>query len=232
MKLKMGKKLIIFSHHYFNDEIIDRFYNLKNLNPHWDIVSIGFEGYNLLKDSIYIKKDIYPSNKDIQYYVQNKSLDWFDGDLCLYDVYTKLPEYDEYFLYEYDTICNVSIESFFDTSLDFFGSTICNPGREDWEWVKLYRQHNNHNVIFDKIYSCGQTTTIYFKNHILKQCVDELNKNKHLYSNMFSEIRCGTLVNQFTTLKKGRDDISRYISWTANYITLEKNIPYFYHPVK
>lgn len=228
----MDKKLILFSHHYVNDIIIDRFKNLKVLNPNWDIVSIGFEGYNLLENSIEIKKEVYPSNKDIHYYVPHNSLDWFDGDLCLYDVYQKFEDYNEYFLYEYDTICNTSIESFFNTTLDFFGSTIVNPGEENWEWIKLYRQHNIHNVIFDKIYSCGQTTAIYFKNHILKQCVNELFKNKHLYNNMFSEIRCGTLVNQFTDLKMGNSDIKKFISWTQNDIKINKNIPYFYHPVK
>ncbi len=132
----MNKKLILFSHHYVDLNIIDRFKNLKKLNPYWDVISIGFEGCNLLDNSIQIKKNIYPSNKDIHYYVPNNHLDWFDGDLCLYDIYRHYNDYNEYFLYEYDTICNVSIESFFDTRLDFFGSTICNPGEESWEWIK------------------------------------------------------------------------------------------------
>ena len=49
---------------------------------------------------------------------------------------------------------------------------------------------------------------------------------------MLSEIRAGTLVNQFTTLKKGREDINNFISWTANDINLNLNQSYFYHPVK
>lgn len=228
----MNKKVIIFSHFFVNDDIINRFNNLKILNPNWDVIPIGFEGYNLLDYSIQIKKDIYPSNKDIHYYVPNNSIDWFDGDLCLYDIYQKFEHYDEYFLYEYDTICNVSIESFFDTTLDFFGSTICNPGSEDWDWIKLYRKHNIHNNIFKNIYSCGQTTCIYLKNHILNQCTEEILQNKHLYNNMFSEIRCGTLVNKFTELKVGNLNIRQFISWQSDDIMIDKNIPHFYHPVK
>ena len=228
----MNTKLILFSHYYVNDEIINRFNNLKKLNPTWDIISIGFEGYKLLDNSITTNKEIYPSNKDLHYFALYQHLDWFDGDLFLYDVYQKFPNYNEYFLYEYDTICNVSIDSFFDTSLDFFGSTICNPGREDWDWIKLYRKHNIYNTRFEKLYSCGQTTAIYFKNNILKQCVNELFENKYLYNNMFSEVRCGTLVSQFTSLKMGNPNNNKFISWIQNDINVDENIHHFYHPVK
>ena len=49
---------------------------------------------------------------------------------------------------------------------------------------------------------------------------------------MLSEIRGGTLTSQFTTLKKGRVDIEKYISWTKCDINVNLNIPYFYHPIK
>ena len=228
----MNKKLVLFSHHYVDDIVIERFNNLKNLNPTWDIIPIGFEGYNLLDGSIILNNDKFPSNQELVYFAPKYHVNWFDADLFLYEGYIQKPNYDEYFLYEYDTICNVSIESFFNTRLDFFGSTICNPGEESWEWIKLYRKHNIYNEKFKNIYSCGQTTCIYFKNHILKQCVEEVLKNNHLYNNMFSEIRCGTLVNQFTELKRGMDNIDKFISWNVNDISVNKNIPYFYHPVK
>jgi hypothetical protein len=49
---------------------------------------------------------------------------------------------------------------------------------------------------------------------------------------MFCEIRGGVLAKQFTTLKKGRSDIERYISWSPNNINVDLTKPYFYHPVK
>lgn len=226
------RKLILFSHYYVNNIIIERFKNLKRLNTDWDIKPIGFSGYNLLNDSIKIDRDRYPTNNNIQYYVPENNIDWFNGDLCLYESYIKFPDYDEYFLYEYDTICNVSIENFFDTTVDFFGSTICNPATEEWEWVKLYRKHNTNNTYFKTLYSCGQTTCVYFKNKILRQCTEELFNNKHLYDNMFSEVRCGTIVNKFATLNKGRTDIDGFIGWTPIDIQIDLNQPYFYHPVK
>jgi hypothetical protein len=228
----MNKKLILFSHHKVDELTINRFNNVKKLNPSWDVIPIGFDGYELLSDSIVTNKEKYPSNKDIQYFASYNHIDWFDPDLFLYEGYIQKPDYDEYFLYEYDTDSNVSIESFFDTNVDFFGNGICNPAREDWDWVKLYRKHNPYNIKFPILYAYGQSTCIYFKNYILGKCVNEVLTNKHLYDNMFCEVRCGTLVSQFTTLKKGRKDIEKYISWTPDDININTNQPHFYHPVK
>ncbi len=136
----MNTKVILFSHHKVDDLTIERFNNVKKLNPSWDVIPIGFKGYELMEGSIVTNKEKYPSNKDIQYFVPQYHLDWFDPDLFLYEGYIQKSNYNEYFLYEYDTISNVSIESFFDTNVDFFGNGICNPAREDWDWVKLYNQ--------------------------------------------------------------------------------------------
>ncbi len=225
-------KLILFSHHKVDELTIDRFNTVKKLNPSWDVIPIGFEGYELLESSIITNKEKYPSNIDIQYFASYNHVDWFDPDLFLYEGYIQKPYYDEYFLYEYDTDSNVSIESFFNTNVDFFGNGICNPAREDWDWVKLYRKHNPYNTKFPILYAYGQSTCIYFKNHILKQCVNEILTNKHLYNNMFCEIRGGMLTKKFTTLKKGRQDIEKYISWTPNDIVIDLSKSHFYHPVK
>ncbi len=99
----MNKKLILFSHHKVDKLTIDRFNNVKNLNPSWDVIPIGFDGYELLECSIVTNKEKYPSNKDIQYFASYNHIDWFDPDLFLYEGYIQKPNYDEYFLYEYDT---------------------------------------------------------------------------------------------------------------------------------
>lgn len=228
----MNTKLALFSHHLVNDVIVERFNNLKKLNPNWDVRPVGFEGYDLLPNSIIVNKDKYPTNNLLKDYSIQKSADWCDPDLYLYDAYIQYPQYDAYFLYEYDTICNVSIDEFFDTSLDFFGNNIVVPGEESWWWVEQYRKLNPHNSVFDKLYAYGQSTCIYMTNKILKHCVEEVIKNKHLYCEMLSEIRGGTLVKQVTDLKKGRHDISNYISWTPNEINVDLSKNYFYHPIK
>lgn len=228
----MNKKVILFSHHYFDENIIERFINLKRLNPNWDVFPIGFEGYNLMSESIITKRDQYPSNKDLVKYSHIKNEDWLNPDLFIYDGYLQKPNYDAYFLYEYDTICNVSVDCFFRTDLDFFGNYICDPAPEDWWWVEKYRLLNEYNIYFNTLYAYGASTCVYFTNDIARKCSNEVIKNKHLYNNMLSEVRGGTLVSQFTKLKKGRDDIEKYISWKQDLISSDKSINYFYHPIK
>lgn len=228
----MNKKLILFSHHKVDDFIINNFNKLKQLNPTWDIVPIGFEKYDLFPNSLIVNKEKYPTNHDIIHYSHISNVDWADPDFFIYDGYYQKQEYEEYFLYEYDTICNVSIEEFFDTNVDFFGNYINDPAPEDWWWIKLYRKHNSYNNNFNKLYAYGASTCIYFKKNILKKCYDEIIKNKHLYKNMLSEIRGGTLVKQFTSLKKGRFDINNFISWNYSNLNINLNQNYFYHPVK
>jgi hypothetical protein len=48
---------------------------------------------------------------------------------------------------------------------------------------------------------------------------------------MLSEIRGGTLVKQFTELKKPREDIRDFIWWETNGLKFGQN-EYFYHPIK
>ncbi len=228
----MKNKLILFSHHEVNSVIVDRFNNLKQLNTDWDIKPIGFTGYNLLPNSIVTDKNKYPTNFALRDTHPYHNIDWFDPDLFIYDGYLQYPNYDSYFLYEYDTVCNTPINLFFDISLDFFGNNISDPSNETWEWIQRYRSLNDHHNYFKFLYSYGQSTCIYFKNHILKKCVNELFTNKHLYKDMFCEIRGGVLAKQFTDLKKGRSDIEKYISWTPNNIKVDLNKPHFYHPVK
>jgi hypothetical protein len=224
-------RLVLFSHHNLNEEILFRYDLLKSLNPTWDIKPIGFSEYTLLPNSIVVDKSIYPKNFKLRETHPNHHVDWFDPDLFLYDGYLKYPNYDAYFLYEYDTICNTSIDSFFDTTLDCFGNNISAPANESWEWIERYRSTNPYHTNFSSLYAYGQSTCIYMKNHILKECVNELLQNSHLYDNMLSEIRGGTLISKFTTLKKGREDIHKYISWISSNISITDQI-YFYHPVK
>ncbi len=55
----MNTKVILFSHHKVDDLTIERFNNVKKLNPSWDVIPIGFEGYELLESSIITNKEKY-----------------------------------------------------------------------------------------------------------------------------------------------------------------------------
>ena len=134
----MNKKLILFSHHKVDGLTIDRFNTVKKLNPSWDVIPIGFKGYELLEGSIITNREKYPTNKKLIEFAHVHNEDWANPDLFLYDGYFQMPNYDEYFLYEYDTMCNVSIEEFFNTNVDFFGNGVRSPADEKWWWPELF----------------------------------------------------------------------------------------------
>lgn len=227
----MNKNVILFTHHYVDDFIKWNYENVKSLNPEWDVIPIGFEGYSLLSNSLTVNKQKYPTNYNLLEHSYNRSTDWSDPDLFLYDGWNQIPHYDGYFLYEYDTVCNVPVNSFFDTTMDFFGNNVNNPAPEDWYWVELYRKYNIHNKNFPILYGYGQSTCIFLKNHIVKNCFIEITRNKHLYCDMLSEIRGGTLTKMYTEIKPSREDIREFVWWGKCGLTLGKK-EYFYHPIK
>ena len=223
-------RLIIFTHHFVDDFVLWNFKNLKNLNPDWLVLPIGFEGHQLLSGSSVASKDNYPNNKLLARY-RKKSEEWLSPDLLLWEAYRQNPHYDEYFLYEYDTVCNVSIDSFFDTNLDFFCPSVhCNtPSDQHW-WVSPYRTFNPLNVRNRLLYTVGQYTCLYFKNCVLKSSYEEVTANPRLYDNLLSEIRTGTIVKKFTDLKNGHEGMNNFINWKP--IEMDFSKEYFYHPVK
>jgi len=228
----MNRKLIVFTHHFVNDFVKWNFENVKKLNSDWDIIPIGFGGRgSLLENSVIVDKEKYPVNFKLIEYSYVPTVEWSEPDLFLYESYFKFPDYDCYFMYEYDTVCNVPIEQFFDISVDFFGNNIMNPALDTWWWADLYRKFNENNVLFPTLYGYGQSTCIFFRNHILKQCFEEVVKNKNTYCHMLSELRGGTLTSKFTSLKSSRPDIRDFIWWENKGLKFgERN--YFYHPIK
>jgi hypothetical protein len=228
----MNKKLIIFTHHFKDDFVKWNFENIKKLNTDWDIISVGFsKNSTLLENSIIVNKEKYPINNKLIEHFYVPTVEWSEPDLFLYESYFQYPNYESYFMYEYDTVCNVPIENFFDTSVDFFGNNIFNPAPETWWWAELYRKFNTNNVLFPTLFAYGQSTCVYFKNNILKQCSEEIVKNKDLYCQMLSELRGGTIVSKFTKLIQSKENIKDYIWWEKSVLKFGMK-EYFYHPIK
>ena len=70
----MKNKVILFSHHYFDNYIIEKIKNIEHLNPSWDVIPIGFKEHTLLSNSLIVNDDKYPKNDNIQYHVDRKSV--------------------------------------------------------------------------------------------------------------------------------------------------------------
>lgn len=226
------KKAIIFTHHEDSQRTRERLENLKKLNPDWDVFPAGFKGYQLIEGSHQAVKDGLPSNKKLAE-VTKLNEDWLDPDLIFYDFYRNYSEYEGYFVYEYDTICNVPVDSFFDTSLDFVGNDVKDPAPEGWYWSILYRSINPLHTKFESLKSYGISSCLYFSNRIMRKCIEELTANRELYDSMLSEARGGTIVAMHAPLIRARPDIQNYIGWKIDDIDPDTSRDkYFYHPIK
>ena len=85
----MNTKVILFSHHKVDELTIDRFNLVKRLNPTWDVVSVGFNGYDLLPNSLFVNREIYPKNKELVEVDNLHNEDWSNPDFFLYSGYSE-----------------------------------------------------------------------------------------------------------------------------------------------
>jgi hypothetical protein len=233
----MNKTLILFSHHFVEEYIEDRFKLLKKINKDCDIKAIGFkDSKNLLTESIIVDTKKYPNNEAFSRYF-DKHTNWSETDLFLYEAYFQYPNYDKYFLLEYDTIFNTSIETFFPKikECNHFGSNVYNDlNDENWIFYKIYKEKNEFSLELEETASIGQTSCIYVNNELLSLISKEIIEKKEIYSSMNAELRLGTLIKKFNKfLIKSREDIGDYISWDESNIKIDLNKKeFFYHPAK
>lgn len=225
-------KLVIFTHHFVNDFVKWNFNTIKKLNPSWDVISVGFDKYDLIDGSIKVCTDKYPKNDGLIENYPQYEVEWSQPDILFYETYFTKPFYDKYLVIEWDCVSNVSIETFFPKIEEhgFLGNNVSVFSDNDlsWEFIKIYRQYGGS---LNNLASYGQSCCLYFCNDILKQISEEVVKNKHLYNNMLSELRGGTLVRKFIDLNPLREDIRDYFWWNTEGIKFDKDT-YFYHPIK
>lgn len=222
---------VIFYTHHKNDEFTKwNYLNIKYLNPTWNVIPIGFEKFDLLVGSLKVKTDKYPNNENLIKRYNQYNISWSESDLLFYDAYFQNPNYERYFFIEWDCVSNVGVNEFFPVnSLNVFGnnSFYCNL-KDKWEFVEEYIRWGGEIL---ELASYGQSCCVFFKNNILKSISEEIITNKHLYNDMFSELRGGTLIRKFNELVPPRKDIRDFIWWNKDGLKFGKE-KYFYHPIK
>lgn len=223
------KICIIFSHYYIDNTVIQRFINLQKYNLLCDVIPIGLSGYQLLPNSIIIDRNLWPDNKDMYL----KTLDWSLGDLCIYQTFIDKPDYDIYFLLEYDTAFNTPILDFFPNITHQNCGYNYGPNFDisNWYWYKEKYKNINTSFTFNELKSSGPTTCLWWHKELLSDIVNEILTNKNKYNNMFSELRLGTVTKKFTDIKISKINIKDFISYLPEQV-LETHNSYFYHPRK
>lgn len=229
----LKNRICILFLHYSNDDVTMQNYKLlKKYNPTKNIYPIGFENHNLIDGShVVSRKESYPKNN-----LLNKTITkeyWSEADLLIYDFYLNYPNLPVYFVVEWDTYCNCSIEQFYQQSLNFdhFGHQTCtSDGLENWYWYKkLFESQKN----LKNLGGIGPTSCLLFSNLVLSSIVKLMTKNPREYDNMFSEIRIGTLLQQSGfILKVPFVDACKYVNCKDEYISFDHLKPGYYHPIK
>ena len=226
------KLCVIYSHYYVDEVVKYRFDNLRSLNPDAQIVPVGLSGYTLLPNSLFVDRNIWPNNNNLNCNISNK-IDWTLGDLCVYQTFLNHNNFDYYFLIEYDTAFNTSILDFFDIESKQYAGNVPDCNLSKWCWFKRYKFSRSKikKIPDNELASTGPTTCLWWSHNILQKVVTECFLNKNIYCNMFSELRLGTLTKKFTKISKNLPNNSDFISWDHENIK-ENHSKFFYHPRK
>jgi len=229
----LKNRICILFLHYQNDDITNKHYELlKKYNPTKNIYPIGFENHNLIDGSHVVrKKESYPKND-----ILNKTCKreyWSEADLLIYDFYLNYPNLPVYFIIEWDTYCNCSLENFYGNSLNMnhFSHIIHKEeSLKDWIW---YKKLTKNQKLISNIGGITPTSGMLFTKSVLSSMVNLMINNPKQYNNMFSELRLGTLLQQSGyILTKPFFNSESYINWNIDSITFDPLKPGYYHPIK
>ena len=221
---------ILFLHHNKSDVTLNNFNLIKKYNPTKNIYPIGFEGNDLIEGSHVVKncKKTYPSNNLLFSQINCNSIEWYEADILIYDFFKFHPNLPVYFVIEWDTYCNCSLEEFYGDKLklnNFSNSIETGDKLKKWLWyIKLSEEQKT----MDNLAGMNPTTCMLFTNKLLSLMVSRLTSNPRKYDNMFSEIRLGTLVQQCGY--KLNQILDENISCVQYDVRINKRG--YYHPVK
>jgi len=221
---------ILFLHHNTTDVTINNFNLISKYNPTKNIYPVGFAGNDLIDRSHIVKrsKDIWPSNEFLYKKIKNKPLDWCEVDILIYDFFIHYPRLPIYFVLEWDTYCNCSLEEFYGNNLklsNFANRIVTNEKLDDWVW---YQHLSNDQKKINNIGGMYPTTCMMFSNKLLTSMVNNVRLTPRIYDNMFSELRLGTLVQHSGyTLNEICDENISYSEYEG-----DLNKIGYYHSVK
>jgi hypothetical protein len=222
---------IIFLHFNRSDVTLHNFELIKKYNPTKNIYPVGFSGCDLIDGSHVVNKSklLYPTNQIFEQ-IDETPIEWYEADILIYDFYKSHSNLPVYFILEWDTYCNCSLEEFYGDKLNLsnFGHSIRTGEKlEDWYW---YKQLTDEQKTMRDIGGIGPTSCLLFTNKLLSLMVDRITSNPRQYDNMFSELRMGTLVQQSGYILNEINNEN--ITWNDSLLNVDKNVKGYYHPVK
>lgn len=248
---KIKETAVLFLHHE-DSEIAQHNLNLlKTYNPTCDIIPVGFSWHNTIKNSHVVhRSDELPNNN-----ILNKIL--FDGkstssesDLCVYDCFLYNQSYKHYFIIEWDTYCNCSLEEYCGEhikTLDTFSAlTFTNiPDLPDaqrkmnvkeWSWYyyfEMLKTPQEKEILLPFLGGTYPTSMLYYTHRALYDMVDLVLQNPRLYDNIQNEMRLGTLLQQSGyKLTEFGSDKNQFFEQETYRENIKNKVKGYYHPIK
>lgn len=222
---------ILFLHHNRSNVTLENFERIKKYNPTKNVYPVGFSNCDLIEGSHVVTKtdSLYPNN-NIFLNRDEKPISWYEADILIYDFYRSNPKLPVYFVLEWDTFCNCSLEEYYSDKLylnNFGHSVRTDDVFLNWYW---YEQLTSEQKTMSNMAGLGPTSCLLFNNQVLSAMVNRVTSEPRKYDNMFSELRLGTLVQQ-SGFKLNQVD-GDTVSWSKNLINFDKNKRGYYHPIK
>lgn len=157
---------VLFLHHCKNDVTLHHYNLLKKFNPNLKIFPVGFAWHDLIEGSHVVhRSDELPNN-----YILNKILNMgtsSESDLCIYNFFLHYQDFDYYFVIEWDTYCNSSIEDVYGPAMEKYNTFSANIFTNEIPAIIT-------NEKFDRCVVCDKITNVLIGTHneLRKNCIE------------------------------------------------------------
>lgn len=133
---------VLFLHHTKSDITIHNYNLLKKFNPNLSIFPVGFAWHDLMEGShIVHRSDELPNNSILEKFLSNGKSTSSESDLYIYDFFLHHQDFDSYFVVEWDTYCNASIEECYGEAMnkyDTFSANIFTNEKPEFDIVNKF----------------------------------------------------------------------------------------------
>jgi hypothetical protein len=178
---------ILFIHHTKSDITIHNYNLLKKYNPNSSIFPVGFEWHDLMEGSHVVRRsDELPNNIILNNILSGGKSTSTESDLYIYDFFLHHQDFDSYFVIEWDTYCNASIEECYGEAMkkyDTFSANIFTNEKPEGNSASDFEScvicDNYTNVPVGTSVQ-GRTNYIDGIGHFCPKCYNEVDKTKYI----------------------------------------------------
>jgi hypothetical protein len=252
MNSRFDNMAVLFLHHSTSDVTMHNYKLLQINNPNKKIYPVGFSWHELMDNShiVYRRDDEFPNNYVLNHILNSGTSS--ESDLCIYDFFLHHQNFDSYFVVEWDTYCNSSIEECYGDIINShdtfsaltFTNEIDSPDVEktqrryvkEWSWYNLFESiatAEQKEKLTPYLGGTYPTSLLYYSKKALYDMVELVLNDPRLYDNIQNEMRLGTLLQQAGyKLKEYGSNTNQFFEQDSYKLNIQNNVKGYYHPIK